>query len=239
MCYTRVDTNVDQHVYLSSPHILIDTCMKYNILMNSWMSHHTTYQSPLVCNTTCNILIKNVYISSLVCYTSVDQYVVQNWYISSFNIRINTCKKYSILINTSISHHTTHWSPIVHNTTHQHFYISSHNVLITTCTQYTILINTCVPHHTTYSLLHLECHLISISNPQSHWSLFNKTWQKRSRELDHWLRFEKWRNHIRNAIGCCTNQHLYAIYLIIDANCAAALSKWCPWTNPLFTRGNI
>jgi len=42
-----------------------------------------------------------------------------------------------------------------------------------------------------YSLLHLECHFISISNleSQSHWSLFNGTWQKRPREQDDWLRF--------------------------------------------------
>ena len=43
-----------------------------------------------------------------------------------------------------------------------------------------------------YSLLHLECHSISISNlqSQSRGSFFDKTWQERPRERDQRLRFE-------------------------------------------------
>jgi len=41
-----------------------------------------------------------------------------------------------------------------------------------------------------HSLLHLECHLVSIFNFQSPWSLFDRTWFKRPRILDYRCRFE-------------------------------------------------
>jgi len=41
-----------------------------------------------------------------------------------------------------------------------------------------------------YSLLHLECRLISNLQSQSPWSLFNGMWQNRPRELDYRFRFE-------------------------------------------------
>ena len=55
-----------------------------------------------------------------------------------------------------------------------------------------------------YSLLHVGLSFNRNLNlkSQSHWSLFNGTWQKWHRGLDHQLRFDKGRNDTPNAIGC-------------------------------------
>jgi len=111
------------------------------------ISHHTTYWSTPVRDT--------AYLSTLACLIiqHTDHHVCTQYNIqhtASHNILIDTCKKYSILINTCISHHTTYWSPLVRNTTilintwifHHKYDIP---VLIST------LINTCVSHHTTCS----------------------------------------------------------------------------------------
>jgi len=139
------------------------------------------------------------------------QYTCKYWYTS-----IHTCM-HTYLTLQHAPHTATHVYKLVYIYSYVYAYVSHAATRMTHCnkrvqTGIHLLIRVCIhTYHTLQHAWHTATHVyiqpiaFGVSfylnlQSQSHWSLLNGTWQKRPRELDYWLRFE--RNDTPNAIGC-------------------------------------